>query len=258
MTNQFALKPDRPDSFNTDHLVRRTSRWRFWGLLLLVLAALVAGYAIGRMPLPGTGSPQPTVSTTILVSRPQPDLLGHVRPESDEELRTFRLTQAALVKSRSVVVAALGDARLKGSKALLAQPDPVRWLEQSLQTDYDLSPEILRLSLAGGGAEDLRNVLDAVATTYVDAAESEERLAATERRAKLNGAWKAAQTTLNARRRECRDLAQAGAGGVDAVAAQKEVDEAAAAVHQLRDLVDREPLRATPRRIRVLERAYER
>src|SRR5262249_49341180 len=86
---------------------------------------------------------------------------------AESDFDTFRRTQATLVKSRLVLNAALKMPAVVQLPAIKRQPNPLAWLEKSLQVDFPNNGEILRIGLTGPAPEELVPVVDAVAGAYL-------------------------------------------------------------------------------------------
>jgi hypothetical protein len=126
-------------------------------------------------------------------ARPEGVLYQH--PDVTSEFPDYQATQAALVKSRRVLNAALGDPKNPRAMQIardyavrtnldpvewlekllrLALPsrqrirsDPVVWLEGELKVDFKDAREIMRVSLDGDDPDDLKVLVDAVAEAYL-------------------------------------------------------------------------------------------
>jgi hypothetical protein len=201
-----------------------------------VLAAVVGGYALAQVLPLETLVEKPTATTLILINRQQPTLLDRSQPVSGADLSTFQRTQAGLVKSRFVLLDALRDPSIADLKTIRAQGDPVKWLEENLQTDFDLSPEILRVSLKGWSREDIKQILNKVTDTYLQEIEKDDERVRAERRQRLHDASTRYQHELDARRRQFRDLTEAAGAqqGSGSALQQQTLQEDYAAIAQER------------------------
>jgi hypothetical protein len=192
----------------------RRRRWALWlgvpaaGLLLAV--GLLIAY---RLLAPR----QCEVVTRLHVYPEQPyNLFPDPRGRTDFD--GYKRTQAALIKSRMVLSAALrkhvdpknpesppiGQLRL-----LKDQPDPVSWLEEHLVADYANEPEILTVSLSGDDPEELVPIVNAVTHVYLEDVVDKERLERLQWLDKLNGIYKTYYGRLENKRKDLRVLADA-------------------------------------------------
>jgi hypothetical protein len=144
-------------------LATRPIRW---------LRAVVAGVIVAGVTATAAWFVIPATTTTAqtLHRVPLPTQfvfrLAEPAPSLDDHLRT----QVALVRSRPVLLTALK--RLKQFKErdhpiLQSQPDPVDWLEQHVQVDFSLAPEILRIAVTGDDEADLVELANAIREAYV-------------------------------------------------------------------------------------------
>jgi capsular exopolysaccharide synthesis family protein len=87
--------------------------------------------------------------------------------ESEADFLNFQRTQTALLKSQSVLRAALEKPEVAELREVRSHSDTVVWLQKSLVTDSLLGPEILRVSLAGENAEDIPVILNEITRVYL-------------------------------------------------------------------------------------------
>jgi hypothetical protein len=104
---------------------------------------------------------QPEVVALLLVERVQPR-------EDKEAVEEYRSTQAALVKSRLVLNAALRNPKVVALTILRDLPEPIEWLEDHLQVDFQPTPSIMRIGLSGKDPKEMCVLVDAVSQAYLD------------------------------------------------------------------------------------------
>src|SRR6185369_12426408 len=75
--------------------------------------------------------------------------------------------QIALVKSRHVLQTALDRPGVADLALVRDTPDPVGGLERELKADFNVAPEILRLTLTGPDPGELVTLLDAIRESYL-------------------------------------------------------------------------------------------
>ncbi|HMF10914.1 MAG TPA: hypothetical protein VKE94_01370, partial [Gemmataceae bacterium] len=108
--------------------------------------------------------------------------------ESEADLSNFQRTQAALLKSQSVLRAALDKPEIAALREVRARADPVASLQKDLATDTTLGPEVLRVALTGDYPEDLPVLVNEIVRAYLRdyAAKEETRAAARLRQLREN------------------------------------------------------------------------
>ena len=152
----------RPDgSVGIGTVIRGVCRYPL--LSVVTALAAVAGGAVVWLFLP---LPKMTAYAIFHVSaQPQPLLTPVGDARTDFTL--YRQAQAALVKSRPVLNAALNEPEMAGQNGFKNRPDPFAALENSLLVDFRISPELMRVSIEGDHAEEMLAVLEAVKRAYV-------------------------------------------------------------------------------------------
>jgi len=148
--------------------VRR--RW-LMATTLGVLGGVVA-FVAGWLLLP---APPHTARSLLHIAADQPRVLfktSEYRPDAN----AFRQTQLALVKSRLVLNAALRQPKVADLATLRKEPDPIAWLEKELKVSYTGSPEILSVALSGDPPDELKTIVDAVVTAYLQEIVNKEQI----------------------------------------------------------------------------------
>jgi hypothetical protein len=132
-------------------------------LLRLFLALVVGVFAAIVIP-PLLPKSDATVRTLLRVPVPTPFLgqRGELRPDPLNHQRT----QIALVKSRLVLGSALRDPTVSNLEVLADKIEPIAWLEEEVQADFALAPEILRISMSGQETDDLVVLVNAIREAY--------------------------------------------------------------------------------------------
>jgi hypothetical protein len=85
----------------------------------------------------------------------------------DEEFAQFRGTQAALLRSRLVLNAALRNKDVSGLAVVREQTDPVGWLEKRLRIDFPEKGEVARVGMDGPRPEQLATLVNSVVDSYM-------------------------------------------------------------------------------------------
>jgi hypothetical protein len=84
------------------------------------------------------------------------------QPEADGRAEDFQATQAALVRSRPVLTAALRDPRAAWSALVTRAGDPIEAREQAVKVEFLESGEVMRISVEGDNPADLKTVVASV------------------------------------------------------------------------------------------------
>jgi capsular exopolysaccharide synthesis family protein len=132
----------------------------------------------------------------------------------------YKKTQAALIKSRMVLNAALRrkhvdpknpDFTIGQLRLLKDQIDPVDWLDTHVVADYS-APEILTISLTGDDPEELVPIVNAITHVYLDDVVAKEGFDRLQWLDKLTGIYDTYKKRLDGKRTNLRVLAdEAGA-----------------------------------------------
>jgi succinoglycan biosynthesis transport protein ExoP len=124
------------------------------------------------------------------------------------DFANYQKTQAALLKSRFVLNAALRPPSISELSIIKRQSDPVEWLESALVTDFSLSPELLRVTLSADNPQELKALLDAVLSAYKDEVIQYDDDIRKDRAAKIRDAATRYSDTLRRKRRDYNELAE--------------------------------------------------
>jgi capsular exopolysaccharide synthesis family protein len=133
---------------------------RCWASLAFTLA-LVGGGLAGLYFLLRPGH---RVSTLVLV--PTSPTAGAPLP-SDRDLAAHQRNQMAMARSRVVLESALRSARVATLPSVVNKIDPVEWLEKQVKVDFDLAPEILRISMSGTETAELVVLVNEIRDAYI-------------------------------------------------------------------------------------------
>ena len=86
------------------------------------------------------------------------------------ETQVFQIlqkTQLALLKSYFVMSEAVRDPKMADLPAIAGEEDPVQWLTDQISVQFPQESEVLQISMSGDeNPEDLRTIVDAVASAY--------------------------------------------------------------------------------------------
>jgi polysaccharide biosynthesis transport protein len=108
-----------------------------------------------------------TAFVLLKVASTEPRLVFK-KAETEQNFDTFRRTQMAMIQSRFVLNAALRQPGISDLETIRTKAFPLEWLEDSVAVDTYNSPEILKISLEGGNADDITKIVNAVKDAYLD------------------------------------------------------------------------------------------
>lgn len=171
---------------------RRRFRWLRRLFTLLVLVAIGAGAAWGGWFIQKSYFPRYT-ATAVLRIKAQPEFLLYPTRRGPAEFALYKATQAELIRSNFVLVAALrslntpksdslewdATAAAAATEVIRQQPDAVRWLYDRLRVDFPGSGELMRIRLTVREPNAAAALVNAVVESYMDeivAAERSEQL----------------------------------------------------------------------------------
>lgn len=114
---------------------------------------------------------QSGVEALIKVSRSKPSHTAPLADQSfDEDFKTFRSTQIALLKSTFILNSAVANEEVSGLKSVIEHhSNEVDWLKRNLEVVPLEDSEILRVTLIGiDDPQEAVTILDAVIKSYMD------------------------------------------------------------------------------------------
>ena len=134
------------------------------GLAVLLLAGMVAFQRFAR------DSSQRPGGMMVFQIECKPSSLLHPSAPADDpaELESFRQAQAALVRSRPTLNAALNAPGIRDSALIRnAGPDPLSWLADNLHVTLNPSSNLMTVELVGEDEKEVLQVLDAIGKAYL-------------------------------------------------------------------------------------------
>lgn len=123
-----------------------------------------------------------------------------------DDFANYQRTQAALVKSRLVINAALRKPEVAELAEVRDRVDPVGWLEKGLKVDTNLGPELLRVTLNGDNAEETALLVNAVTMAYIHEVVNKDRSRQQDRFDQLQENYRKYEDTLRRKRRMLKQL----------------------------------------------------
>src|SRR5262249_29009898 len=182
------------------HALRR--RW-----ILAIPLGLLAGIAAGWGGSTRV-TPLYTARTLLQIPAERPVIL-YSELGSRQDSSNYQRTQIATVKSRLVGQSALRELQPLNLAIVRAQSNPVGWLEQELQADFTVSPEIMKISLKGTDPDELLVVLNAIRDAYVREVVNRDRNDRIAWRKQLTELAAKDEAALNAQRQQLSVRAEA-------------------------------------------------
>ena len=112
-----------------------------------------------------------TAAARFLVAARQEKLLNDLETRGGtRDYDIFRATQIALIKSNTVLEAAIAnEGELSSIKFLQEEEDKIAWLSDNLRVSFEGESELLRVSLKlDEKSEDLKTIVDVVCQAYIE------------------------------------------------------------------------------------------
>lgn len=176
-------------------------RWRLMMILGVVLAAGAAATAWF------TQTERFIARTLIHISANRPILLADT-PDGRTDFHSYQRTQIAYVRSRLVLNAALRDAKVAELKTLQSRDDPLVWLEERIEVDFSVAPEVMRIGITGEEPQELTAIVNAIRESYFKEVRRLEVEGRQKRLNKLSEIYAEAEQQLQTKRRTLNNLAE--------------------------------------------------
>jgi succinoglycan biosynthesis transport protein ExoP len=139
---------------------------RRW-LVAFPVAILTAAVAVGALLL--VLPVRYTVQAAVQIhSKEEIPVLPGLNVGTEPDFSIIKANQAALIKSPLVLLAAVNRLKDKDLKILRDYPNPVKWLETAIKTDFLIGPEILRITLSGDDPQEVTALINAVVEAFLD------------------------------------------------------------------------------------------
>jgi capsular exopolysaccharide synthesis family protein len=136
--------------------------------------------------------------------------------EGSRDFLAFLKTQAARIKSKEVLLAALGkDYKIRKLPLLSQLPDPhsrMTFLDENLKIEFAETSELITTTFLWEDADVAVQVVDAVTDAYVKRAQKEEQAERKKRADQMEEIYNAAKNKLSQKLEQLRTLAKDGAG----------------------------------------------
>ncbi len=141
-------------------------RWMLATFMGLLLAATVGGALYWLFP------ESSSATARFLVQAQQETLIygGLESGASAKDFDIFKATQVAQIKGNNVLQAALDNPDMQSVRVLKEQDNPVMWLQENINVQFEGESELLRVSLTLDQryASDLETIVNSVCTAYKD------------------------------------------------------------------------------------------
>jgi capsular exopolysaccharide synthesis family protein len=146
-----------------------------------------------------------TARFVLFISSRPPTIL---KEDARDDFPTIQRTQAAMVKQRYVLNAALRSAKVSELSIVKKHSDPIEWLETAITVDFTQSPELMRVNLTGDKPQELITLLNAIIDAYLEEVVSDDQREKLDRISKLRDISSKYEESLRTKRRLYNDLAQ--------------------------------------------------
>jgi capsular exopolysaccharide synthesis family protein len=183
---------------------------RRW-LLALSLGVLGAAAAAGGVAVL-VPPPKDAAHALLQIESHQPKVI-FLTAENRADFATYQRTQAALLKSRLVLNAALREPKVKQLGMVGRESNPLQWLEKEIKVDFSIGPEFLRVTLQGDNPEELVVLVNAVTRAYLKEIVDKETKHRGDRLEKLQEIANKYEDLVKAKRGDLRKLAKAVGSG---------------------------------------------
>jgi polysaccharide biosynthesis transport protein len=183
-------------------------------LLLGILGTMLAWYFL---PI----TTRYTARTLLQVSSRAPKIVFEA--DSQPDFGSYQRTTIALIKSRLVLNASLKQPGILHLNMIRQLGDPITWLEKNLLIDFSIGPEILRIALNGENQDEIKQIVEAVRTSYLSEVVDREKNRRRDQLKELERLWKESDERLREKRTRLRQLAESvGSGEEKAIAMKQE------------------------------------
>lgn len=175
-------------------------RWLLFGFLGILAAGAAATGAWFLL------TPKYTAYAQLHVASHAPRMVFKTADatEGRTDFLAYLRTQAARVKSRYVLNAALKAEGVKQLPLVAEQSDPVAWLDEELKVETQDNSEIMTVTLTGRESQSVLAIVNAVTQAYLQEVENLERKSRSRRVAELDNIYVAAKEKLRVKRETLR------------------------------------------------------
>jgi succinoglycan biosynthesis transport protein ExoP len=191
---QAPHQPSGPDMKALLQALKR--RWLLAATLSLVLgtgAAVAAWYGLAA---------KFTAFGQMRIASVTPYLVFHNanNPEGRNDFSTYQRTQAAAVKNRYVLSAALKRDDVRNLDVVRQQAEPITWLEDELKVEVQEGSEIVNVKMIGSEPAELVTLINAVTQAYLQEVVNVDRKQRSDRLAELDDIYTKSKDKLRIKR----------------------------------------------------------
>src|SRR5207245_2982474 len=169
------------------------------GILLATAAGLAAWSLL---------APKYTAFAQLHVNSTPPWLVFRNPDEGRGEFLTYQKTQAARIRGRFVLNAALNRDEVKKLRLVQEQSEPITWLEDELKVEAQEGSEIITLALSGPYPGELVTLVNAVTQSYLQEIVNVERKRRSDRLVELEDIYIKSNEKLRRKREDWRETAK--------------------------------------------------
>jgi polysaccharide biosynthesis transport protein len=144
-------------------------------------------------------------------------------PDGRNDFSLYQRTQAAAIKNRYVLNAALKRDDVKQLSSVRAQAEPITWLEEELKVEVPEGSEIVNVKLSGSEPNELVTLVNAVTQVYLQEVVNAERKQRSDRLAELDDIYNKSREKLRLKRDTMRKRADEAGGSDQSALTQKQL-----------------------------------
>jgi capsular exopolysaccharide synthesis family protein len=187
---------EAPDALTLLKALKR--RW----LLALSLGIVCAGGAAAAAWF--LLAPMFTAAALVYVKANEDPVVPPERQPGRGDFSTFLRLQAARIKNREVLLAALKEKEVQRLEMVKQQGDPLLWLENELKVEFQEGSELIKVSMLGSEPVEQVALVKAVTDAYLNITKEVEEKARAARYQELKKLQDDAKTSLRSKREELR------------------------------------------------------
>jgi capsular exopolysaccharide synthesis family protein len=194
-------------------------RWLLATILGGTLAAVAGAAAWFFLSAKYTAFAQLKIASTT------PYLVFHNanNPDSRSDFSLYQRTQAAALKNRYVLNAALKKDEVKQLSMVRAQTEPITWLEEELKIEVPDGSEIINVKLSGSEPAELVTLVNAVTQAYLQEVVNAERKQRSDRLAELDDIYNKAKEKVRIKRDTMRKRSDEAGGSNQSALTHKQL-----------------------------------
>ncbi|HEV3204941.1 MAG TPA: hypothetical protein VGY77_11180, partial [Gemmataceae bacterium] len=205
-----AAGPDASSLFKA--LKRRWFLASSLGIVVATVTALAAWFLL---------TPKNIVVAQIQFASKIPSLFRD-SPSGQSDFLTYLRTQSARIKHPIVLTEALKRDDVKRLSLVNQQPEPLLWLGDDLKVEFQEGSEIVKISMAGEEAEELKILINAIVGAFLKEINDVETKQQTELVAKLEKIYNHGRENLRTKRENFHKRAEEAGTGEAQVLSEKQ------------------------------------